>query len=60
VSIFQRINQACGRLARSLGSGEGTEGAGSGFSPGLRHTEAAERREFPDEEFVADEDEERE
>lgn len=60
VKILQGVSRALGRINRSLGSAEGTTGGTPGLTPGLRHVEAAEREEFPPEEFVADEQEETE
>jgi len=58
VGILGRIGQALSRLNRKLGSAEGTTaGDARGVNPALRHVEAAERQEFPPEEFESDEQE---
>jgi hypothetical protein len=55
VTILGRIRKALAGLNRDLGSAEGTAEGTQGFSPGIRHVEAAERQEFPPEEFAEDE-----
>lgn len=60
VTILRRIAQAFGRANRDLGSAEGTDEGTRGFSPAVRHVEAAERQEFPPEEFASEEQEETE
>jgi hypothetical protein len=61
VGIFARISRWAARTNRALGSDEGTtEGHGNGINPALRHLEAAERQEFPAEEFASDEEEDSE
>jgi hypothetical protein len=57
VGILGRISRA---LNRALGSAEGTTEEVAGVNPALRHVEAAERQEFPPEEFAPDAQEESE
>jgi len=61
LSFFRRISRAITRADDALGSAEGTTvETGGAFNPRLGHIEAAERQEFPPEEFAADEDDESE
>lgn len=59
VNFFQRISRALGRLDESLASTEASGGEAR-IGPALGQTEAAERREFPPEEFAAEEHDESE